>query len=133
MRPQVTRGGDLVVSFVQHAAVRRSVKNPFEDGKVVGITNYIDVGLRLAAPLARERAAAAAGGASACLLCIVCVCCADALRAAGPAFELAAAWQARAIACARAQLITCLNVLVPFSPLFRSIRTGWPRLKLAAT
>ncbi len=29
----------------------------------VGITNYIDVGLRLAAPLARERAAAAAGGA----------------------------------------------------------------------
>ena len=29
----------------------------------VGITNYVDVGLRLAAPLARERAAAAGGGA----------------------------------------------------------------------
>lgn len=68
---QLTRGGDLVVSFVQHMAVRRRVKNPFEDADVVGITNYIDLGLRLAAPLARERA----------------------LAVGGSAFELAAAWQ----------------------------------------
>lgn len=69
---EVHRGGDLVVSFVQHMAVRRRVKNPFEDADVVGITNYIDLGLRLAAPLAKERAIATAGA---------------------PAFELAAAWQ----------------------------------------
>jgi hypothetical protein len=69
---EVQRGGDLVVSFIQHMAVRRRVKNPFEQADVVGITNYIDLGLRLAAPLARERAIATAGA---------------------PAFELAAAWQ----------------------------------------
>lgn len=81
---EVTRGGDLVLSFVQHMAVRRRVKNPFEEGTVVGITNYIDLGLRLAAPLARERAAAAAG--------------------AGPAFELAAAWQLNKNVLAKAKL-----------------------------
>ncbi len=80
----MTRGGDLVLSFVQHMAVRRRVKNPFEEGTVVGITNYIDLGLRLAAPLARERAAAAAG--------------------AGPAFELAAAWQLNKNVLAKAKL-----------------------------
>jgi hypothetical protein len=66
---ELTRQGDLVVSVLQHSAVRRRCKNPFEETSVAGITNYIDLGLRLAAPLTRER------------------------MGSGAAFELAAAWQ----------------------------------------
>lgn len=44
------------------AAVRQ-VFNPIEKDDVIGITNYIDVGLQLHVPLAAE-AAAAGGGSS---------------------------------------------------------------------
>ncbi len=36
----------LVLSFMHHMAVQRLCKNPFEDETVVGITNYINIGLQ---------------------------------------------------------------------------------------
>ncbi|KAK9829351.1 hypothetical protein WJX72_005325 [[Myrmecia] bisecta] len=37
----------LLVSFLHHMVATRSVRNPLEDTSVVGITNYIDLGLQL--------------------------------------------------------------------------------------
>ena len=39
----------LVMSFLHHMAVQRLCKNPLEDEDVVGITNYIDIGLQVCA------------------------------------------------------------------------------------
>ena len=36
----------LVLSFMHHMAVQRLCKNPFEDEDVVGITNYVNIGLQ---------------------------------------------------------------------------------------
>ena len=36
----------LVLSFMHHMAAQRLCKNPFEDESVVGITNYINIGLQ---------------------------------------------------------------------------------------
>jgi hypothetical protein len=53
----------LVLCFsVQHMAAVRQVFNPLEKDDVIGITNYIDVGIQLHVPLA---AAAAADGKAA--------------------------------------------------------------------
>jgi len=60
--------GHLVLSVWQHMAVCRRVYNVMEHRSVKGITNYLDVGLRLATPLLPA---------------------AD----ASPAFELGASWQ----------------------------------------
>ncbi|KAF3340031.1 hypothetical protein FCM35_KLT15802 [Carex littledalei] len=45
---ELARNSQLIASFYQHIVVQRRVKNPFEVDQVVGITNYIDVGLELA-------------------------------------------------------------------------------------
>ena len=37
----------LVLSFMHHMAVQRLCKNPFEDEDVVGITNYVNIGLQV--------------------------------------------------------------------------------------
>lgn len=37
----------LILSFLQHMAVQRLCKNPFEEEEVVGITNYLDIGLQV--------------------------------------------------------------------------------------
>ncbi len=36
----------LILSFLHHMAVQRLCKNPLEDEEVVGITNYLDIGLQ---------------------------------------------------------------------------------------
>ena len=36
----------LVLSFMHHMAVQRLCKNPFEEENVVGITNYVNIGLQ---------------------------------------------------------------------------------------
>ena len=38
--------GTLGIAFLQHMAVRRLCRNPFEDDSVAGITNYLDIGIR---------------------------------------------------------------------------------------
>jgi hypothetical protein len=37
----------IALSFLHHIAMQRAVKNPLEKGDVVGITNYLDVGLEM--------------------------------------------------------------------------------------
>ncbi|GIL82275.1 hypothetical protein Vretimale_7241 [Volvox reticuliferus] len=44
---EVKEGGALTFSFFQHVAATRQVVNPFEEDEVVGITNYLDIGLQL--------------------------------------------------------------------------------------
>lgn len=61
----------LTASFYQHLVVQRRVKNPFEDDQVVGITNYIDFGLELAARVDKDK-----------------------VSGDGNSFQLAASWQA---------------------------------------
>jgi hypothetical protein len=56
--------GHLVLSVWQHMAVCRKVYNLLEHSSVKGITNYLDLGIRLAAPLAPSGAAAFEMGAS---------------------------------------------------------------------
>jgi hypothetical protein len=38
---------ELIVSYYHHLVVRRKVKNPFEHSNIIGIHNYIDMGLEL--------------------------------------------------------------------------------------
>jgi hypothetical protein len=74
---------------MQHMAAVRQVFNPIEKDDVIGITNYIDVGLQLHVPLTAEgtgpgdKAAAAAAGDSSSS--------SDVTGAAG--LRLAGAWQ----------------------------------------
>ncbi|TKW25726.1 hypothetical protein SEVIR_3G137000v4 [Setaria viridis] len=53
---ELARSTQLTASFYQHLVVQRRVKNPFEDDQVVGITNYIDFGLELAARVDKDKA-----------------------------------------------------------------------------
>ena len=39
----------LVVSFLHHMAVQRLCHNPFEEEGVMGIANYLDIGLQASA------------------------------------------------------------------------------------
>ena len=41
----------LVVSFLHHMAVQRRCRNPLEDDRVVGIANYLDLGLQVCSHL----------------------------------------------------------------------------------
>eukprot|EP01026_Neomeris_dumetosa_P070193 TRINITY_DN69805_c0_g1_i5.p1 TRINITY_DN69805_c0_g1~~TRINITY_DN69805_c0_g1_i5.p1 ORF type:complete len:466 (-),score=44.94 TRINITY_DN69805_c0_g1_i5:520-1869(-) len=41
----------LCLSFFQHLPVRRNCYNPFEDEDVVGVTDYVDLGLTISSPL----------------------------------------------------------------------------------
>uniref|UniRef100_A0A0A9B997 Uncharacterized protein n=1 Tax=Arundo donax TaxID=35708 RepID=A0A0A9B997_ARUDO len=52
---ELARNTQLTASFYQHLVVQRRVKNPFEDDQVVGITNYIDFGLELAAKVDKDK------------------------------------------------------------------------------
>lgn len=52
---ELARSTQLTASFYQHLVVQRRVKNPFEDDQVVGITNYIDFGLELAAKVDKDK------------------------------------------------------------------------------
>ncbi|KAL6848885.1 hypothetical protein ACP4OV_021468 [Aristida adscensionis] len=52
---ELVRSTQLTASFYQHLVVQRRVKNPFEDNQVVGITNYIDFGLELAASVDKNK------------------------------------------------------------------------------
>ncbi|WVZ99696.1 hypothetical protein U9M48_044958 [Paspalum notatum var. saurae] len=54
---ELARSTQLTTSFYQHLVVQRRIKNPFEDNQVVGITNYIDFGLELAARVDKDKAA----------------------------------------------------------------------------
>eukprot|EP00197_Chlamydomonas_leiostraca_P009744 CAMPEP_0202868642 /NCGR_PEP_ID=MMETSP1391-20130828/10986_1 /ASSEMBLY_ACC=CAM_ASM_000867 /TAXON_ID=1034604 /ORGANISM="Chlamydomonas leiostraca, Strain SAG 11-49" /LENGTH=450 /DNA_ID=CAMNT_0049548829 /DNA_START=23 /DNA_END=1375 /DNA_ORIENTATION=+ len=57
----------LVVSFFQHMALSRRVLNPMESSNVVGITNYVDLGMQITVPtsLGDEEAAATKPGSAA--------------------------------------------------------------------
>ncbi|KAK9838327.1 hypothetical protein WJX81_004859 [Elliptochloris bilobata] len=44
----------LVLSFMHHMAVQRLCKNPFEDEQVVGVTNYINIGLQVVTQLRND-------------------------------------------------------------------------------
>eukprot|EP00850_Spirogloea_muscicola_P019937 SM000202S05908 [mRNA] locus=s202:171732:175091:- [translate_table: standard] len=44
---ELQRGATLVASYFHHLIVQRQVHNPFEVEGVVGITNYLDVGLEI--------------------------------------------------------------------------------------
>ncbi|KAG2430984.1 hypothetical protein HYH02_013516 [Chlamydomonas schloesseri] len=44
---EVAGGRRVTFSFFQHVAATRQVVNPFEENEVVGITNYLDLGLQL--------------------------------------------------------------------------------------
>ncbi|TVU20210.1 hypothetical protein EJB05_36409 [Eragrostis curvula] len=68
---ELARNTQLTASFYQHLVVQRRVKNPFEDDEVVGITNYIDFGLELAARVDKDKK-----------------------TESGNSFQLAASWQA---------------------------------------
>ncbi|XP_047045008.1 uncharacterized protein LOC124649405 [Lolium rigidum] len=52
---ELARNKQLIASFYQHLVVQRRVKNPFEDDQVVGITNYIDLGLELAGGIDKDK------------------------------------------------------------------------------
>lgn len=54
---EVRRGREVVVSVCQHLALRRGVKNPLEKGDVLGIVNYVDLGLQVASPIGGDTAA----------------------------------------------------------------------------
>ncbi|PNW79542.1 hypothetical protein CHLRE_08g358552v5 [Chlamydomonas reinhardtii] len=62
---EVADGQRVTFSFFQHVAATRQVVNPFEENEVVGITNYLDLGLQLttAVPSGPTAAAAAPGAA----------------------------------------------------------------------
>jgi len=77
---ELTRDARLALAFHQHLCVRRRCKNPLEAENVVGIANFVDLGLRIDAPLG------ARGGA--------------------PAFALAGAWQLNKNALLKARLST---------------------------
>lgn len=49
---EATREGALRVAVAHHTAVRRRVKNPFEEDTVIAIVNYVDVGVEFTTPLA---------------------------------------------------------------------------------
>ncbi|KAI8467554.1 MAG: hypothetical protein J3K34DRAFT_430110 [Monoraphidium minutum] len=51
---EMIEGRSFLVSFFQHMAAVRQVFNPLESDTVIGITNYIDVGMQLHVPLAAE-------------------------------------------------------------------------------
>ena len=42
----------LSTSFLYHTAIQRNVRNPFEAEEVVGITNYVDLGVQVSSDLA---------------------------------------------------------------------------------
>ena len=44
---EVVEGMLLRLSFFQHLAITRQVANPFERDNVVGITNYVDIGMQV--------------------------------------------------------------------------------------
>ena len=44
---EARKGGEIAISFLQHMAIQRNVRNIFEKRDVVGITNYVDVGFEL--------------------------------------------------------------------------------------
>ncbi|PNH05473.1 hypothetical protein TSOC_008290, partial [Tetrabaena socialis] len=48
---ELAEGRSLACSFFQHVAATRQVVNPFEEDEVVGITNYLDIGLQLTTSL----------------------------------------------------------------------------------
>ncbi|KAI3430560.1 hypothetical protein D9Q98_005153 [Chlorella vulgaris] len=48
---EVVRDRELAISFLHHMAVQRRVRNPFETSDVVGITNYLNIGFRMATDL----------------------------------------------------------------------------------
>ncbi|GJN15307.1 hypothetical protein PR202_gb02207 [Eleusine coracana subsp. coracana] len=52
---ELARNTQLTASFYQHLVVQRRIKNPFEADQVVGITNYIDFGLELAARVDKDK------------------------------------------------------------------------------
>ncbi|WIA23567.1 hypothetical protein OEZ85_000289 [Tetradesmus obliquus] len=59
---EMQEGQNFIISFFQHMAAVRQVFNPLEKDDVIGITNYIDVGIQLHVPLAAAATAAAVDG-----------------------------------------------------------------------
>jgi hypothetical protein len=51
---EVEGGHSLRLGFYQHMALTRNVYNPLEKGDVVGITNYLDLGIQLVTPLSEH-------------------------------------------------------------------------------
>lgn len=79
---------EIVAGFVYNQVIRRAVRNPFEDNRVKGIFNYVDVGFELRRPLmppAAVAAAVASGAAPGAL--------ATASAAAPASLAVAASWQ----------------------------------------
>eukprot|EP00884_Botryococcus_braunii_P000788 jgi/Botrbrau1/1070/Bobra.0076s0035.2 len=48
---EVQEQRQLLISFLQHMAVQRRVRNPWEDENVVGIVNYVNIGLQVEVPM----------------------------------------------------------------------------------
>jgi hypothetical protein len=123
---EVVEGRAFAISFYQHMAAIRRVFNPFEGSGVVGITNYVDVGLRLVMPLVDEGGAAGGGGggggggassASSSLS-----------SAAAPGLELGAAWQPNKNTYVKAKLTsTAVAAMAAFKSWYQ------PSLALAAS
>uniref|UniRef100_A0A383V7V0 Uncharacterized protein n=1 Tax=Tetradesmus obliquus TaxID=3088 RepID=A0A383V7V0_TETOB len=61
---EMQEGQNFIISFFQHMAAVRQVFNPLEKDDVIGITNYIDVGIQLHVPLSAAAATADGKGAA---------------------------------------------------------------------
>lgn len=61
---EVVQGASLAFSFLQRMAPARKVVNPMEEGTVVGIVNYIDIGLLLVTPISPPQEGKGAASAS---------------------------------------------------------------------
>lgn len=48
---ELKEASQLTLSLLYHMAAQRRVKNPLEEDNIVGITNYLDMGLQVCCPL----------------------------------------------------------------------------------
>lgn len=95
---ELREGSSLALSLYQHLVLQRGVKNPFEDGNVLGIVNYLDLGLTVAAPLSSSSSPPSASSSPdkprPTSASISSHALADDPTASAQAWALGAAWQA---------------------------------------
>ena len=96
---ELREGSALALSLYQHLVLQRGVKNPFEDGNVLGIVNYLDLGLTVAAPLSSSSTSSSSSSSSdskprPTSASIASHALADDPTASAQAWALGAAWQA---------------------------------------
>ena len=98
---ELREGSSLALSLYQHLVLQRGVKNPFEDGNVLGIVNYLDLGLTVAAPMSSSSSSPSSASSSPdgkssrpTSASISSHALADDPTASAQAWALGAAWQA---------------------------------------